>query len=212
MRTENLVRALAADNTIRAHSVEQRLAIAMVPALALAAAMFLLGLGPRPDFAVAMANPQVILKFVITLSLAATAMVLACRLARPACATKIPALSLLAAPALLVFAVLVELFRSQPASWTMKLVGTDLLVCLVSIPLLALPMLVAALLALRHGAPLRPALAGAVAGLLAGGLGAALYAFYCPNDSPLFGAAWYTLAIAEVVIVGSITGRIVLKW
>jgi hypothetical protein len=211
MRTETLLRALAADTT-RSHSVEQRLMLAMIPALALATVMFLVGLGPRPDFAVAIANPQVILKFVITLSLAATAIVLACRMAKPACATRIPALLLLIAPALLVLAVLTELVWSPPASWRMKLVGTDLLVCLVSIPLLALPMLVAALLALRHGAPLRPALAGAVAGLLAGGLGAALYAFYCPNDSPLYGAAWYSLAIAGVAIAGSVAGRYVLRW
>jgi len=212
MRTEGLIQALAADHARRTLSVEQVLAIAMVPALALAGAGFFLTLGPRPDLAAAVADPRVMLKFAITLSLAAASIVLACRLARPACATRTPALSLAFAPVLLALAVLFELLTAPPASWGMKFVGTDLLVCMVSIPLLALPMLVAALIALRHGAPLQPVRSGAVAGLLAGGLGAALYALYCPNDSPLFGAAWYTLAIAGVVIAGSFAGKYWLKW
>jgi hypothetical protein len=65
---------------------------------------------------------------------------------------------------------------------------------------------------MRHGAPTRPALAGAVAGLLAGGLGAALYAAHCTDDSPLFVATWYTIAIAGVTIVGSLLGRYFLRW
>ena len=212
MKTEHLVRALGADSGTRVHSVEARLAIAMAPAMVVATAMFMLTLGPRPDLAAAIADPRVILKFVVTLTLAATAMLLACRLARPACATRLPALSLAAAPAILILAVMFELATVPAASWRMKFLGTDLIVCLVSIPLLALPMLAAALIAMRHGAPMRPALAGAVAGLLAGGLGAALYAVYCPNDSPLFGASWYALAIAIVVIAGTIAGSRVLRW
>ena len=37
-----------------------------------------------------------------------------------------------------------------------------------------------------YGVPTRPALAGAVAGLLAGGLAASFYAAHCTDDSPLF--------------------------
>lgn len=212
MKTEHLVRALAADSGIRAHSVEARLAIAMLPAMTLAIAMFMFGLGPRPEFFATIADPRVILKFVVTLTLAATAMVFACRLARPACSTRLSAFALATAPVILMLAVMFELATTPMASWKLKFLGTDLIVCLVSIPLLALPMLAAALIALRHGAPTRPALAGAVAGLLAGGLGAALYAVHCPNDSPLYGASWYTLAIAIVVIGGSLVGRRVLRW
>jgi hypothetical protein len=51
-----------------------------------------------------------------------------------------------------------------------------------------------------------------MAGLLAGGLAAALYAAHCPDDSPLFVAVWYTLALGIVVGVGAVAGRAVLRW
>jgi hypothetical protein len=77
---------------------------------------------------------------------------------------------------------------------------------------LAAPILIAALAVLRGGAPLRPGLTGAVAGLFAGGLGAALYATHCTDDSPLFVATWYSLAIAIMVLVGFAAGHKVLRW
>jgi hypothetical protein len=50
------------------------------------------------------------------------------------------------------------------------------------------------------------------AGLLAGGMGAALYAMHCPDDSPLFVATWYGLAIAVVATLGAVLGSRVLRW
>ena len=70
----------------------------------------------------------------------------------------------------------------------------------------------ALLIALRAGAPQSPAMAGAVAGLLAGALSAALYATHCPDDSPLFVALWYTLAVGLVTLTGALLGHRVLRW
>lgn len=212
MRTDRLIQALAIDHRIRADSFERRLAILLVPALVLAAAVFMLGLGPRKDLAIVATDLRILLKFVVTLALASAATVLVCRLARPGCATKVPMIALAAGPALLAIATLVELATVPSSAWAAKVTGTGLLVCLVSIPLLSLPILIAILIALRHGAPTRPVFAGAVAGLLAGGLGTALYAAYCPNDSALFGATWYTITIAGIAILGSIAGRRLLRW
>jgi hypothetical protein len=78
--------------------------------------------------------------------------------------------------------------------------------------LLSAPILFAALIALRHGAPTRPALTGAVAGLMAGGLGAAIYAAHCIEDSSFFLATWYTLAIVGVTLVGALVGQRALRW
>ena len=63
---------------------------------------------------------------------------------------------------------------------------------MMAIPLLSLPLLAGALIGLRHGAPARPAVAGAIAGMLSAGLAATLYASHCTDDSPLFVATWYT--------------------
>ena len=80
------------------------------------------------------------------------------------------------------------------------------------IRVLALPLLIAALMGLRHGAPSRPALSGAIAGLLSAGLAATLYASHCTDDSPLFVATWYTLATALVAAVGALIGSRMLKY
>jgi hypothetical protein len=78
--------------------------------------------------------------------------------------------------------------------------------------LLALPMLAALLFGLRYGAPTRPVLAGAGAGLLAGALSASLYISHCPDDSPIFVAAWFTLAILIATGIGAVAGQRLLRW
>ena len=76
---------------------------------------------------------------------------------------------------------------------------------------MSLPLLAAALIGLRHGAPTRPAVAGAVAGLSAAGLAATLYASHCTDDSPLFVATWYTIGTALVAAIGAFAGSKVLR-
>jgi hypothetical protein len=68
------------------------------------------------------------------------------------------------------------------------------------------------LLALRHGAPADGHLAGAMAGLAAGSIGALFYATNCTDDSPLFVATWYSIAIGIVVLIGTLIGHKVLRW
>jgi hypothetical protein len=169
-------------------------------------------LGPREGALASLAEPRFVLKFVETLLLGATAAGLAMRLMRPAAATRGARRMLLAAPALLLVAVVVELQLVPAPDWGRRLIGTNWWVCLTFVPLLSLPLLAAGLLALRHGAPTQPRVAGAVAGLLAGGLAAALYASHCIDDSPLFVATWYTLAIGLVALAGSLLGPRVLRW
>lgn len=105
-----------------------------------------------------------------------------------------------------------EPLTTQAQSWMPRLLGHNARHCVSLIPLLSLPMLICLLAALRRGAPLHPTLAGASAGLVAGGLSTLLYALTCQDDSPLFVATWYSTAIAIVTTAAACVGRRALRW
>ena len=84
--------------------------------------------------------------------------------------------------------------------------------CVLAIVLLSLPALAIVLVAIRMGVPTCPTFSGAVAGMLAGALGAAAYAIVCKNDGALFVAIWYMVAVAIVTGLGALIGRRVLAW
>jgi hypothetical protein len=212
MNTDDLIRALAHDRTARFPSLAQALALALAFGVAAALGLFVAMRGPRPDIATAVHSPRFLFKFVVTLALAASAIALVLRLARPGAPSRALGLALWTGPALLALGVLFELTAVPASQWGTRLVGSNSKVCLTSIPLIAAPVLIAAFIALRRGAPTRPALAGAVAGLAAGGLGATLYATHCTDDSPLFVMAWYTPAVAIVAGAGALLGARILRW
>ena len=105
-----------------------------------------------------------------------------------------------------------EMMTWPRATWTTRLLGDDPLACFALVSLLSLPILGGALFALRHGAPTRPFLSGAMAGLLAGGTTAALYTLHCPEASLLFVLAWHVPAIALVALLGALLAGRVLRW
>lgn len=99
------------------------------------------------------------------------------------------------------------------ADWAMPvLMGGTALVCPWLIILTAAPLLAMLLNAMRRFAPASPTMAGLAAGLLAGGFGAAAYAFYCGETSMMFMAVWYSLGIALTALLGAIIGRFLLRW
>lgn len=94
----------------------------------------------------------------------------------------------------------------------MDIQGKSLIACLLSIPLLALPMIGAGLLALRRGAPIQPAQAGLWVGLGAGGMAAAVYALHCTDDAALFHMTWYSTGILATGLLGGVLGTRFLHW
>lgn len=211
MRTDELIGALVADVPHRRLSQTAAWWLAAGLAVALAALVFHALVGPRPDIAAAAGTPRFVLKFVLTLALAGSAFVFAGELSRPG-ARPLARAWLVAAPALLAIAVLVELVVTPADTWVTRAVGTNALVCLAFIPVIGLAPLAVFVAALRYGAPTRPRLAGAVAGLLAGGLAATFYAAHCTDDSPLFVAIWYTLAIAGLAGLGALAAGRFARW
>jgi hypothetical protein len=212
MQTDQLIRTLAADNAHRARPVGFVLALALLSAAPVSVAMFLAALGVRPDVMTAMHNPFFDLKFVVTLTLALSAMTVSLHLSRPEASLHGWAWLLLIPAGVLVAGISGEMMLPQRLPMMTRLIGTNSRVCMTAIPLLSLPLLAAALIGLRHGAPARPAVAGAIAGLLSAGLAATLYASHCTDDSPLFVTTWYTIATALVTAIGALAGSRVLRF
>ena len=148
----------------------------------------------------------------IAAKVAIPAMVVSLHLSRPEALLRGWGWLLLLPVGLLAVAIGGEMMMAPAMPMTMRLVGKNSRVCLSAIPAMSLPLLAGALFGLRHGAPSRPALAGALAGMLSAGLAATLYASHCTNDSPLFVATWYTLATAIVTAVGAAAGSRVLRY
>jgi len=212
MDTDHLIRTLAADQDWRERPAAAWLTVGLICAGALSSMIFMMTLRVRPDFMTALHNPFFDLKFVVTLSLAIPAIIVGLRLARPAAPLGWRGWLLLLPVVVLAGGIAADLSMPQRLGMGERLVGSNSRVCLVAIPSLSLPLLAATLAGLRHGAPTRPALAGAAAGLLSAGLAATLYASHCPDDSPLFVATWYTIATALVTAVGALLGPRVLRF
>jgi hypothetical protein len=212
METDQLIRTLAADNTERARPVGFVLALALVAAAPVSVVMFFATLGVRPDVMTAMRNPFFDLKFAVTLALAISAIVLSLHLSRPEALLRGWALLLLVPAGILAAGIGGEMMMPQRLPMMTRLVGQNSRACMTAIPLMSLPLLAGALYGLRHGAPTRPAVAGAIAGLLSAGLAATLYASHCTDDSPLFVMTWYSIAAALVTALGALAGSRVLRF
>jgi len=212
MKTDDLIRALTSDLADPGPSIEARFAAALTPGVLVALILFAVTLGPRPDFMAATGDLRFVFKFVVTLLLALCSAMLVWRLVRPGASTRLQIAALVVVPLVLASGVLAELVALPRPLWMPRLVGVNGLVCIASILLFALPLLIAAIFALRHGAPTNPGLTGVVTGLFAGAVAAAIYAAHCPDDSPLFVALWYSLGIAVVAAVGGVAGRVALRW
>ncbi len=211
MKTAHLIDLLAQDAPVR-WRLPSRLAMAFAVGAAIAAIIFVLSVGMRPDMSVAGHTMRVQFKFLFALTLMSGAAGAVVRMGRPDATPGPWAFVLVAVPVLLALAVLAELLVTPVQSWMPRLIGENSVYCLAILPALALAPLACLLFALRESAPAQPGLAGAVAGLAASGVAAVLYASHCPDDSPLFVAVWYSSAIAIVVAAGYLAGARLLKW
>jgi hypothetical protein len=212
MKTEDIIEALVLDASRLRYSLAQRVLGAALLGALVAGVLFAIVLGVRPDIRIAFETWRFVFKFALALICMACAWWACLELARPEVRLKDVVGWIAFGPALLTVAVIYELMVITPAQWAERAVGNYAGTCLLAIPLLSIIPLAALLMALRAGAPRVPAAAGAVAGLLAGGLSAALYATHCPDDSPLFVAVWYTLAVTLVMLIGASVGHRVLRW
>ena len=212
MKTSELIAALAADPVPEPIRLGRRVAAALAIGFVGSLAIYVLMLGPRPDMAAASETMRFWMKCVDSFAFALPTLLLTLRLARPDAKPRALALWLLAPFLLLAAGVVAELLLVPQIAWMPRLMGANAMHCTITIPMLAAPVLVALIVALRAGAPLHPSLTGAMAGAAAAGVGALDYASTCPDDSPLFVATWYPLATLICIGVGALAGRRFLAW
>jgi hypothetical protein len=211
VETNDFIKLLAQDAPVRSR-IGRTLALAAVGGILISGAMFFAGIGFRDDIDNALQTSRFLFKFVFTIALATTAFSLVYHIGRPGVPLKRWSWALLIAPLLLAAAVFTEMTVMPADSWSARMVGHNARFCLTLIPLLSIGPLACFIFALRQSAPAKPGIAGAVAGLAASGIAATFYASNCTDDSPLFVALWYPIAIALVTLVGYIAGSKLLRW
>jgi hypothetical protein len=211
VKTDDLIQALAQDR-MPAWRLSKALAAALAGGAVITGVLFFATIGMRPDVDSAMQSGRFLFKFLVTLTLATTATGLILRMAQPGVPLGPWGRAIAAAPILLVVAVIIELVVMPSSTWEARWIGHNARYCMMLIPLMAVGPLACILYAMRQGAPENPGLTGAIAGLVASGIGATFYASHCPDDSPLFVATWYPLATGIVVLAGYWAGRKWLSW
>lgn len=213
MRTDDLIDMLAHGSDLRVRS--RPLGGLMVPgAIGLAACVLLmqLMLGARPDIGHAALLSAFWIKVGFALALSAAGVLAVRRLSAPGASIDVLA-PLLGLPLLVLWGMAAWVLWEAPPQARAALVwGQTWRVCTVLIVVLALPVFIAVLVAMRRRAPTRLRLAGAAAGLAAGATAALVYCLHCPEMSPAFVGIWYVLGIAVMALVGALVGPKVLAW
>jgi len=213
MKTEELVAALAAGaGPADARGPVRRFAVALVLGSLLAALAMAVLLGVRPTLGRDSGLAMFWVKLAFVGALAIAGLIAALRLSRPGASLGWPPYAA-AVPTVGIWLVaLIELARAEPAARLALVLGQTAAVCPFRIAGLALPVFVAALWAMKGLAPTRLRLAGAAAGLLAGGTGAFVYAFHCPELEAAFLGVWYVIGMLIPVALGALVGPRVLRW
>lgn len=213
MRTEDLIDRLAiGPGAVSSRALDRQALAGLALGAVIVATAVVFGYGLRDDLAGALTAPLVAAKTLLPLLLATLALPLALRAARPGLGAGAAGRIVWIVPALTIALALLALVLTPPAARNMAFVGKSIPICVVSIPMLSLPVTALLLRALRDGAPVRPAVCGALAGLAGGATAATLYSLYCIEDSPLFWAVWYSLGIVLATVAGAVAGARVLRW
>lgn len=214
MKTDDLI-TLLATRAAADRQAPPTVTLARAVGLGLLGALLIMlaGYGLNPAFPQLLGRPMFWVKLGVPVALAVSAGLALARLARPGMA--LPgrmAWGVALAVVLLWIVALAQWLGTPEPERATLLWGQTWRSCPFSIGLIALPVLLAALWALRELAPTRLHLAGAAAGALAGSAGAAVYALHCPEFGAPFLAVWYVLGMALPVVVGAALGPRVLRW
>jgi len=213
LQTDDLIKVLAAAQGRQSRGRPWAAVSASLAAgLAVAALLTATTLGIRPDLAASLTDPVAWLKLGFSVLVLLAAGMAAWRLSLPGKGWSGAGVVLLVVFAVVACWALVDLSARPVAEWAPCIAGRDWLTCLVAIPLLALPPMLATGLAMRRLAPTRLDLAGTLLGLASGGAAAFAFTLYCQDDTVPFVAIWYGLALGISALLGRALGPKLLRW
>lgn len=213
MRTDRLIEMLSTNvEPVAPRWLEKAMIWAVVAGAVAAFSVMLLTVAPRQNLAGVGELGFLGLKLLFAIGVIGPGVAYLMQSVRPGQNTQKP-FAVLSLPFAVIAAVALAAVLAGPsATRTSMIFGTRWAMCLVCIPLFAVLPFAALIWALRKGAPTNLRRTGALAGLVAGGLGAAAYAFHCPDDSLPFVAVWYGGSIALLGAIGALLGPKLLRW
>ena len=132
MKTDNLIELLVKD--LVRWRFRSAVAGAVAGGVIIAAVLFFAEVGLRPDISAVVKSGHFLFKFVVTISLAVTAIWVTLSIGRPGGSLSQRGLALSIAPALLACAAAIELVILPESQWMPHLVGHNARICLTLIP------------------------------------------------------------------------------
>ena len=213
MKTDQLIDMLSTNvEPVQQGRLRKTLVWALVVGGAAAFCLMLATVGLRTGVTDGFLPGYLTLKLLFTLSLIGVGAALLERLMRPGQDGRKLFAFLFLPFFIVVCAGVASLVFGQPMAWGRMMFGMHWATCLLCIPFFAVVPFAALIWALRKGAPTKLRQAGAIAGLVAGALGATAYAFHCPDDSVPFIAIWYGTLVALCGAIGAMLGPRLLRW
>jgi len=211
LRTDELLAALATNaGPAPTRRGPARITIALMGGVSASTLACLTCLGANPALLTMGTGLAVKLAYVIGV-LATTAWWLG-RAGRPGADWRRAASAALVVAAVMAFWAAISVWQAPADARSTLLLGQSWTSCPWRVAVLSVPAWALAMWALSGMAPTRPHLAGFAAGLFAGSVGALGYAIFCPEVSPAFVSAWYTLGMLIPAFIGALAGPRLLRW
>jgi hypothetical protein len=216
VNTDRLIDLLSANlEPVSPGRFGKRMILAIFASGVAALVLMLRTIGPRPGLSSAAHLKWTALKLLFALSVIGAGAPFLIRSMCPGM-EKRTRLALVFSPFLAALIVaLLMLLLVRPEAWMEMLLGvtaTSYQRCFLCVLSFAAIPFATLMWVLRKGAPTSLRLSGALAGIVAGGVGAAAYALHCNSDTIPFVAIWYSAAILCSAAIGAQLGPWLLRW
>jgi hypothetical protein len=213
MKTDDFVSMLATGVAPVAPGTSGKRFRLALSAGALGAAFVMLGIfGLNPQLRAAAMLPMFWVKLVFPAALGLMAVLLAQRLSHPGMRLGAAAKAWIGPVMAMALLALLVWMDASPAERPDLLYGKTWKTCSRNIAVVAAPVFIGVLWAMKGLAPTRLALAGVSAGLLAGAVGTVVYALHCPEIAAPFILVWYGGGMLLCTAIGAALGPRVLRW